>query len=342
MSKSWRDLCFDGQLWADVDLAPFAAHLSAGTLRLIFNHTAPFINKLSLRNVGSLFSMDLLSTLAAPTWQPVMLTLTTLDLRCCKLDHRAITAIIQNAPRLRSINLKGAHAVNRDVLQCLATSTKVLEWLDLSGCWHIDLEDVQAFIEELDDERAGKLRTLRLAGIHSRSEESLPANVLVSICNRLSSLETLSLQGCRQLSSSVLIAAYEALRFRSRTSTIRHLNVTGCKRLRSDILPAMTGLFPELRYLEMGGMPAFFQENSQSDRTSFNRFLQSLPHLERLDIEETAGTCIDDSTLKILVTKPHLTHLQIGFASKITPEAMVNLIRGCQSLKVLEADVSRS
>jgi F-box/leucine-rich repeat protein 2/20 len=140
----------------------------------------------------------------------------------------------------------------------------------------------------------------------------------------------------------MLISACEALQYESRTSTIRHLNLSGCTSLRADIFPVMSGLFPQLRYLELAGMPGMFQENSQSDRTAFNRFLETLPKLEKLDIEETCGTCLDDSTLRVLARAGNLTHLQIGFASKITPGAMIEFIRACPTLKVFEADVSFS
>lgn len=340
VSKSWRSLCFDGQLWADVDLAPFAAHLSARTLRHIVNHTAPFISSLSLRGMRSLPDVDLLPSLARFGLAQAMPTLTTLGLQCCKIDSHTIIAVIKNAPRLRRINLKGVQTVNLDVLYCLASYSKMLESLDVSGCWHISLEDVRSFVDLLDDDSAGRLNTLRLAVVHSKTEGPIPADLLVSVFGRLRNLETVNLQGCRQLLSTMLIAACEGLRMQSRTSAIRHLNLSGCTGLRADVLLSMNGLFPELRYLEMAGMLAFFQENSRSDRTAFNRFLQSCPFLERLDIEETAGTSVDDSTLRTLARMSHLTHLQIGFASSITPEAMVGFIRGCPSLQVLHADVS--
>jgi hypothetical protein len=269
-----------------------------------------------------------------------MPTLTTLDLRCSSINSPAIVAIIQNAPRLRLINLKGVHAVNWDVLQSLATCSKALESLDVSGCRHVSLEDVRSFVDILDDDCAAGLRILRLAGVSVRTESSLSADLLAPIFERLRGLQTLSLQRCRQLSSKVLIDACQALRSTGLPSSIRHLNLSGCVSLRGDIFPAMTGLFPELRYLELAGMPHLFQENSQSDRTAFNRFLQSLPRLERLDIEETCGTCLDDSTLRVLAKVPQLSHLQIGFASKLTPEAMVDFIRDCPTLRTFDADVS--
>jgi F-box/leucine-rich repeat protein 2/20 len=269
-----------------------------------------------------------------------MATLTTLDLRCSKLDSRAIIAIIQNAPRLRVINLKGVQSVTSGVLYRLAACSKDLESLDVSGCWNVSIDDVRSYVECLDHDVAARSKVLRLNGLHFRNEGLFPAPPLVPLFDILRNLETLSLQGCRQIPSIMLISASETLSSQSRKSTIRHLNLSRCTSLRADIFPAMSGLFPELRYLELAGMPGLFQENSQSDRTSFNRFLETLPNLEKLDIEETCGTCLDDSTLRILARAPNLTRLQIGFASKITPGAMINFIRDCPTLKVFEADVS--
>jgi F-box/leucine-rich repeat protein 2/20 len=285
-------------------------------------------------------SSDILSSLANSDSPHAMATLTTLDLRCSKLDSRAIIAIIQNAPQLREINLKGVHFVTLDVLHHLATCCKGLESLDVSGCWNVSIDDVGSYVENLYHEGAARFKVLRLNGLHFRNEGLIPSDPLTPLLDKLSNLETLSLQRCRQVASTILISACEAFSSQSRTSTIRHLNLSGCTGLRADIFPVMSGLFPELRYLELAGMPGLFQEHSQSDRTAFNRFLETLPKLEKLDVEETCGTCLDDSTLRILARAPNLTHLQIGFATKITPGAMIEFIRDCPTLKVFEADVS--
>jgi F-box/leucine-rich repeat protein 2/20 len=269
-----------------------------------------------------------------------MATLTTLDLRCTKLDSRAIIAIIQNAPRLRGINLKGVQSVTSEILLHLATCCKDLEALNVSGCWNVSIDDVRSYVETLEEKAAAGFKVLRLAGLSFRTAGLIPADSLNPLFDIFSSLETLSLQRCRQITSAMLITACEALSSQSRISTIRHLNLSGCTGLRADIFPVMSGLFPELRYLELAGLPSLFQENSQSDRTAFNRFLETLPKLEKLDVEETCGTCLDDSTLRILARAPNVTHLQIGFASKITPGAMIEFIRDCTTLRVFEADVS--
>jgi hypothetical protein len=285
-------------------------------------------------------SSDILSSLANSGSPHAMATLTTLDLRCSKLDSRAIISIIQNAPRLQAINLKGVQSVTSDVLYHLATCCQDLDSLDISGCWNLCIEDIRSYVERLDDKAAAGFKVLRLAGLSFRTEGLIPPDSLNPLFDKSCNLETLSLQRCRQVSSTMLISACEALIYQLRTSTIRHLNLSGCTALRADILPAMSGLFPELRFLELAGMPGMFQENSQSDRTAFNRFLETLPKLEKLDMEETCGTCLDDTTLRILARAPHLTHLKIGFASKITPGAMIDFIRDCPTLKVFEADVS--
>jgi F-box/leucine-rich repeat protein 2/20 len=285
-------------------------------------------------------SSDVLFSLTNSGPPHAMATLTTLDLRCSKLDSRAIIAIIQNAPRLRAINLKGVQSVTSSVLYYLATCSKHLESLDISGCWNVSIEDVRSYVENLDHEGAARFKVLRSNGLHFRNEGLILADPLTPLFDKLCNLETLSLQGCRQIPSIMLISACEALSSQSRTSTIRHLNLSRCTGLRADIFPAMSGLFPELRYLELAGMPGMFQENSPSDRTAFNRFLETLPKLEKLDVEETCGTCLDDSTLRILARASNLTHLQIGFASKITPGAMIGVIRDCPTLRVFEADVS--
>ena len=103
----------------------------------------------------------------------------------------------------------------------------------------------------------------------------------------------------------------------------------------------MTGLFPELRILELASIPRMFEGNSRLDKTVFNAFLSSLPLLEKLDLDETCGAGgFDDDTLQNLANASCLTHLNIGFAARVSPEAMVQFIRNRPTLRVFEADVS--
>lgn len=291
--------------------------------------------------MSALSSADILSALGHPGSPSAMANLTTLDLRCSNLENRAIIAIIQNAPRLRSINLTGVKSVDLETLQHLATCSRELNSLDLSGCRDVYINDVRSYIETLDEKAAAGFKALRLNGCHyrngGRSEGDFTLNPFF---DRLHNLEELSLQNFPILHSSALIRACEGLHNQSRTSTIRHLNLSRCMFLEADIFPAMSGLFPELRYLELAATWRSLHENSHSDRTAFNRFLETLPKLEKLDVEGLHGTCIDDSTLKILARAPNLTQLNIGFATNVTPGAMISLIRDCPKLRVLEADVS--
>jgi hypothetical protein len=346
VSKAWRGLCFDGQLWANFDLSPFAGYLHPGTLRTILTHSAPFIKNLSLRGLDALTSSELFSSLSIlgsdGTSPPVFSKLTHIDLRGCRtLDSIAIIAMVTNARQLREINLKGVQAVNRNVLQCLASVAQSLESLDISRCRGIKVEDMCNFIKGLDKDTATQLKVLRFAGLRISTDPMTSAALFSLIFERLPNLKVLDLQGCSSISSNDLINACDELRKEGRTSPIQHLILSNCILLRAEIFPAMTGLFPELRILELASVPRMFEGNSRQDRIAFNVFLQSLPLLERLDLEDTCGAGgFDDSTLKILAKLPLLSHLKIGYAGRVSSEAMVQFIRDCPTLKVFEADVS--
>lgn len=103
----------------------------------------------------------------------------------------------------------------------------------------------------------------------------------------------------------------------------------------------MTGLFPELRILELASIPRMFEGNSRLDRIVFNALLSSLELLEKLDLDESCSAGgFDDGTLQILANASCLTHLNIGFAGRVSPEAMVQFIRNRTTLRVFEANVS--
>jgi len=170
VSKAWQALCFDGQLWPLMDLAPFASHLRPQTIRRIVDSSRDFITELSLRGMDALCARDLMpaivgssATREAPCGFP---NLTSLDLRGCKsLDPETIQALICAAPKLRSINLKGVQAVTSEVVRELARSSQHLESLDVSRCWNISLCDICVFLRTVTKDQAASIKVLRVGGL---------------------------------------------------------------------------------------------------------------------------------------------------------------------------------
>ncbi|WWD20969.1 hypothetical protein CI109_105448 [Kwoniella shandongensis] len=350
VSRDWQDLCFDGQLWQLVHLAPMAHCMHIETLRRILTQAQSFVTLISLRGMDNLIGsqlIDMLSTIdGSSAGNGRFPSLTTLDLRGCKsLSVASICAFIQNAPHLTSINLKGVQAVSSEVIRCITAYTTQLEQLDVSRCCDLSLNDMVVFVESMQEEQSKRLTSLRLAGI--KGYGGAAGKLLPSISARLVNLETLDLQDCVDVNDEDFKLLVERLDKTNQTSNLRHLNLSGCLTLTPTTLQTLTKRFPNMTHLELANMPDMFKERDNEDMYLV-RLLRSMPHLRRLDLEGTGiGGGVTDKVLDALTpgrqdsegtVGSELVELRIGFARSVTSEAMVRLMRGCTRLKIFEAD----
>ena len=277
-----------------------------------------------------------------PDAGPILANLTTLDLRGCKkLSSTSLSALIFAAPDVSHFNLKGVQAVSSEVIRALADSTTSLESLDVSRCWDISLSELWVFIKTLSSEQASRLKVLRAGGLKAYGHGA--SDFLPVVVDRLVNLETLDLLGTTQLHDINVLRALGMLDGQARHTNLRHLNLTGCSSLSAAIFPAMVDMFPKLTRLELASIPDMFGENGEGEK-GFHDFLKSAPKLEKLDLEGTGSVGgVNDKMLVILTPAKGetnvLTDLRIGYAKGVTPEGLIRFIRGCTTLRNLEADV---
>ncbi|WVR09248.1 hypothetical protein IAU60_006313 [Kwoniella sp. DSM 27419] len=369
VSKQWQLLCFDGQLWPLVQLNPLAHVLHPRTFERIVSSALPFIQELSLRGMDTLVRPTILSALWSQDQdcqdhheeslytdnldcQAKLPNLHTLDLRGCKsLLSRDIMLLLAHCPGLRVLNMQGVQGVNSEVVRTLARSSTSLESLNLSRCWDLTLGDIIVFVRSIDDDKAGKIRHLRIAGVKSFGHHA--SELLPLIARRLVSLETLDMAGCTHLYDvdfQRYVEGLEGLPWEPRTqgfSNIRHLALSGCSSLTQDVLKHLTGRLPSLTTLELANLPDLFGGATNSDMSLVN-LLKTTPGIQRIDLEGTGiHGGVTDRVLDTLSlgrdedgrrVGKELRELRIGFAKDVTPQAMIRLMRKCGRLQVLELD----
>ncbi|KAK8843493.1 hypothetical protein IAR55_007153 [Kwoniella newhampshirensis] len=354
VSKDWQNLCFDGQLWQLVHLAPLAYLLPRVTLGRILVNAMTFVTSLTLRGMDRLIGSHLIELLSSSDsdstpgspFQGKFASLTTLDLRGCEsLDVASICKIIQYSPILKKSNLKGLQAVSSEVVRCIATHSTSLESIDVSRCRDLTITDMAVFVERLTDEQAAGLRSLRMAGIRGFSLSA--GRLLSSIAERLVNLEVLDLQDCVEVADLDVHRFTTTLDRAGQTSHLRHLILSGCHAITPLTLQNLTNRFPDMACLEIANLPDMYRDR-EHEESSLVQFLKSMPKLQRLDLEGTGMYGgVTDRVLDVLTPGKHelgpvvgmeLVELRIGFAKAVTSEAMVRLMRGCSKLLVLEAD----
>jgi F-box/leucine-rich repeat protein 2/20 len=139
----------------------------------------------------------------------------------------------------------------------------------------------------------------------------------------------------------------DSMRYRRRITRLRHLSVSACELLTDIACSNLAHTMPCLEYFEMAGIGADLKDEG------LVRLLNTTPLIRRLDLEDACD--IGDTVLAALTPTPvpdprskstpepgqALECLIISYASNVTDDALLGLIRGCPHLTALEVDNTR-
>lgn len=345
VSKEWRSLCFDGQLWATADFTPLAAVLHPGTVRQILSHSRPCIKDMSLRGLEAvtgwvLTGRELVDGPKIPLLSTAYSSLTSLDLRGCHtLSASDVIAVVQVSPNLKKLNVKGLRLSLHYVLRAVRQHVTALEELDVSRCWGLEFLDVEAFVVAMSRSQKNALQVLRIAGLTSTTG----GHLLQHLASELPNLHTLDLLGCRWLGMSDIQDYITGLD--DRESPLKHLVISSCTNLTAEAIELLVDRIPNITRFEAAGLEGVFYLDPPP---TLARLVRSMPLLERLDLDATGrygGVC--DRLLDELIpgacsgsplTESRLVELRIGSAKNITPAALLRLVNALPKLARLEAD----
>ncbi|KAG6380786.1 hypothetical protein JVT61DRAFT_5170 [Boletus reticuloceps] len=343
VSKLWRTLVFDGQLWQNVDLRAFPSTFLPSLVEL----SGPFIKNLDLSG----------HTLTAITLQG-----------CAALTTQSLHGLLIRSPFLRSLNVKGLQAVTNATFDVLALCSQLAS-LNMSRCANIDGDGVRAFGAAVMARGARlALRELWLCGLQMIDDDAL-----ATLGKAAPHLEVLDLSYCRGLHNSALEAfvacveggevleetisltsrqvgrdPWDIRRYTRRVTALRHLSLSSCVMLTDIACSNLAYSVPRLELLELAGIGHTLKDDG------LVHLLATTPFIRKLDLEDASD--ITDAVLEVLTpelvvegstpskttTPPQpghaLEHLTVSSATNLTNDAFRALIRGCSNLRVLEAD----
>lgn len=374
MSKSWRTLVFDGQLWQDVDLRTFPA-TSSSFLASLVELSGPFIKNLDLSGHMCLSPTALidmaggLCVRSAPIVNFTYTQLTTINLQgCTALTTQSLHSLLIRSPFLRSLNVKGLEAVTNATFDVLCSQ---LTSLNMSRCANVDGDGVRMFgAAVLARGTCLALKELRLCGLPRIDDDTL-----ATLGRAAPHLEVLDLSYCGSLHNSALEAFVSCTeegrdfgetisltsrqagrdprdwrRYRRRVTDLRHISLSNCTMLTDTACSNLAHSVPRLEFLELAGIGQTLKDDG------LVHLLGTTPFIRKLDLEDASD--ITDAVLEVLTpelaveaegstscktTEPPqpghaLEHLAVSCATSLTNDAFRALIRGCPRLRVLEAD----
>ena len=329
VSKSWHAMCFDGQLWSDLDTSKFYRDISANALVNIITSAGPFVKDLNLRGC-----VQLREQWNKDGFIEACQNLENFSLEGCRIDRSSIHCFLLQNSRLVHVNLSGLAGATNAAMKILGAHCPKVEVLNIEWCNNIDSRGLKKVVEGCP-----RLRDLRAAEVRGWDDSDL----MVELFKR-NSLERLVLKNCDSLNDESLAALIEGVDEEVDVLTerpivpprrLKHLDLTRCRSITDEGAKTLIHNVPFLEGLQLsrcGGL---------SDSTLVD-LIPTLPVLTHLDIEELDA--LTNDVLKTLASSPcapHLRHLCISSCENLGDTGMLPVLKSCTVLSSLEMDNTR-
>ncbi|EMD60693.1 hypothetical protein COCSADRAFT_40303 [Bipolaris sorokiniana ND90Pr] len=327
--KSWYTMCFDGQLWSDLDTTKFYRDISANALVNIITSAGPFVKDLNLRGC-----VQLREHWGKDGFIESCQNLENFSLQGCRIDRASIHCFLLQNSRLVHVNLSGLAGATNAAMKILGGHCPKVEVLNISWCNNIDNRGLKKVVEGCT-----KLRDIRAGEVRGWDDVDLMAELF-----KRNTLERLDLKNCDSLSDESLAALIEGVDQEIDILTdrpivpprkLKHLNLTRCRSITDTGLKTLVNNVPLLEGLQVSKCGGLTDDGLQS-------LLPTLPVLTHLDIEEIDA--LTNEVLKTLAESPcasHLKHLCISYCENLGDSGMLPILKACPRLASLEMDNTR-
>lgn len=329
VSRSWHKMCFDGQLWSNLDTSEYYRDISADALVNIITAAGPFVRDLNLRGCVQLRERWNSKNLA-----DACRNLENFSLEGCRIDRTSIHCFLLQNPRLVHVNLSGLPGATNSAMKIIAQYCPKLEVLNISWCNNIDTRGIRKVVEN-----CANLRDLRAGEVRGWDDVDFMAELY-----KRNTLERLVLMNCDSLNDDSLIALIQGVepeidylsgRPNVPPRRLKHLDLTHCRGVSDVGIKALAHNVPNLEGLQLSKCHALSDE-------SLRLLLPTLNRLTHLDLEELDG--LNNATLQTLAASPcasHLKHLSISYCEHLGDSGMLPVLRACSSLATLDMDNTR-
>ncbi|MCJ1256398.1 hypothetical protein MMC24_004219 [Lignoscripta atroalba] len=331
VSKRWHKMCFDGQLWTNLDTTEFYRDIPGDSLVKIMTAAGPFVRDLNLRGCIQMrerWGSD------GQKITDVCRNLENFSIEGCRIDRSSVHYFLLRNPRLVHVNVSSLATLNNSAMKIIAQGCPQLEHLNVSWCQHIDTKGLQKVIQSCP-----KLKDLRACEIKGFNDKEF----LLDLFNR-NTLERLVAAHCTDLDDEALgllvhgaDPEIDLLTDRPMVPArrFRHLDFSRCRALTDNGVKALAHNVPSL---------VGFQVSQCHELTddALAGILESAPLLTHLDLEELDE--LSNTTLQNLAKAPcasRLEHLSISYCENLGDTGMLQVIKNCPKLRSVDMDNTR-
>ena len=331
VSKAWEEMCFDGQLWMDLDTEQYYRQIPASSLTKIMSRAGPFLRDLNLRgcvqmperwgNTGHHIS-------------DACRNIQNFCLEGCRIDRSSVHHFLIRNPKLVHINLSGLKDVCNSSMRIIAQGCPQLQHLNVSWCRNVDTRGLSRIVQA-----CSQLRDLRAGEIQGFAERAF----MLELFER-NTLERLMLSHCPDLDDESLRLLIEGDNPKIDPLTERalvpprrlcHLDLSRCKALTGRGICYLAGQVPKLIGLQISHL------NGVTDDV-LSGILATSPFLTHLDLEE-----LDELTNTCLLNLAHapcssiLRHLNVSYCESMGDVGMLQIVKNCPRLRNVVMDNTR-
>jgi F-box/leucine-rich repeat protein 2/20 len=333
ISKLWYQMCFDGQLWRDLDTSAYYRDIPGDALVNIISSAGPFVRDLNLRGCVQLRERwGTKGKLNPESMIDACRNLENFSLEGCQIDRSSIHCFLLQNHRLVHINLSGLPGATNHAMKIIAQYCPKVEHLNVTWCTNVNTRGLRRVVEGCPN-----LKDLRAGEVQGWEDQDF----MLELYKR-NTLERLLLPSCGSLtddSLSILLegvdSEYDYLTGRVIVPPrkLKHLDLTHCRGLTEEGVRKLAHNCPDLEGLQLSKCPG-------ATDTALCEILPTLPKLTHLDLEEL-GHEIQNSTLQTLANSPcksTLQHLSISYCEDLSDSGMLPVLRGCTQLNSLDMD----
>lgn len=331
VSKTWHKMCFDGQLWINVDTEEYYQDIPSKSLVKIMTAAGPFVRDLNLRGCVQMrekWGSD------GQKISDACRNLEYFSLEDCRIDRNSVHYFLLRNPRLVHINVSGLPAVNNSAMKIIAQGCQQLEFLNVSWCANIDTRGLQKIVRSCP-----KLKDLRASEIRGFDDKEFLNDLFVR-----NTLERLVASHCNDLDDDSMGVLFQGIEPKFDTLTdrviapprkFRHLDFSRCSAFADRGAQYLAHAVPYLSGLQF----------SHCDRLTDNALagiLESTPLLTHLDLEELEN--LSNTTLQNLSRSPCapvLQHLNLSYCESLGDAGMLPVLKSCTGLRNLIMDNTR-
>lgn len=329
VSKAWHKMCFDGQLWSDMDTSNFYRDIPADALVRIISSAGPFIRDLNLRGC-----VQLREEWNTRGLSDACTNLEYFSLEGCRIDRASIHNFLWSNNRLVHINLTGLVGATNAGLKIMSANCPKLEYLNVSWCKNIDTRGLRKVVEACPN-----LKDLRAGEIKGWDDVEFVQELFVR-----NTLERLILMNCDTLTDAALSALIEGKdseidilsgRPIVPPRKLRHLDLTRCRGITDRGVRTLINNIPHIEGLQLSKCSGIVD-------ATLADLLSTTPMLTHLDLEELEG--LTNRSMQALATSPCAARLQrlcISYCENIGDPGMLPVVKACTNLRSLEMDNTR-